>query len=355
MSPGIVAESDLSGNLTSEYVFFDGERVARKDFPGNTVSYYFSDHLKTASVITDSAGTIKSDSDFYPWGGELQFLNNDLNHYKFGGHERDNETGLDYMLARYYSNPLGRFLTPDWSSIPVPVPYADLTNPQTLNQYAYVHNNPMSFGDPDGHIDWPSWSDVGDFIRGVANAYGSDNLAGVGRNDEGGTAYHAGQIIGDGTALIQGAAETLVGGAGEVASTAADATGVGAIVGVPGNIASAGLIIHGSTTFVVAGQHLLKGDASKSSGSKGEDFTPSAKKEIDARDGNQCQNCGQDVRSVQNKRGQPTPADQRQRHHIKPKSEGGKGTPSNGKTLCPACHKEEHRKMREAKKKEQGS
>jgi YD repeat-containing protein len=33
MTPGIVAESDLSGNLQSEYVFFDGERVARKDFP----------------------------------------------------------------------------------------------------------------------------------------------------------------------------------------------------------------------------------------------------------------------------------------------------------------------------------
>src|SRR5579871_4485862 len=50
MSPGIVAESDLTGALKSEYVFFDGERVARKDFPGNSVFYYFSDHLKTASV-----------------------------------------------------------------------------------------------------------------------------------------------------------------------------------------------------------------------------------------------------------------------------------------------------------------
>src|SRR5579871_1076555 len=62
MSPGIVTESDLSGNLQSEYVFFDVKRVARKDFPGGTVSYYFSDELKTASVITDSAGNIKSDS-----------------------------------------------------------------------------------------------------------------------------------------------------------------------------------------------------------------------------------------------------------------------------------------------------
>jgi hypothetical protein len=45
MTPGIVGESDLSGNLTAEYVFFDGERVARKSTNG--VFYYFSDHLKT--------------------------------------------------------------------------------------------------------------------------------------------------------------------------------------------------------------------------------------------------------------------------------------------------------------------
>jgi YD repeat-containing protein len=82
MTPGVVAESDLAGTLKSEYVLFNGERVARKDFTGSTtsVAYYFSDHLKTASVITDAAGTIKADSDYYPWGGELQFVNNDSNH-----------------------------------------------------------------------------------------------------------------------------------------------------------------------------------------------------------------------------------------------------------------------------------
>jgi uncharacterized protein RhaS with RHS repeats len=80
---GIVAESDLNGNLTSEYVFFDGDRVARKDFPSNNVSYYFSDHLKTASVVTDAAGNITEDEDYYPWGGEVQFANGDPNHYKF--------------------------------------------------------------------------------------------------------------------------------------------------------------------------------------------------------------------------------------------------------------------------------
>jgi len=156
MTPGIVGESDLSGNLQSEYVFFDGERVARKDFPSNAVSYYFSDHLKTASVVTDWLGNIKSESDFYPWGGELQFVNNDTNHYKFTGKERDNETGLDYYGARYYGSALGRFVTPDWSAKPVPVPYVELGDPQSLNQYAYVRNNPLSKNDPDGHCDAPA-------------------------------------------------------------------------------------------------------------------------------------------------------------------------------------------------------
>jgi RHS repeat-associated protein len=149
MTPGIVGESDLSGNLTDEYVFFDGERVARKSTNG--VFYYFSDHLKTASVITDSAGNIKSESDFYPWGGELQFVNNDSNHYKFTGKERDSETQLDYFGARYYSNGLGRWVSADWSATPIAVPYADFHDPQSLNLYGFVGGNPASKADPDGH------------------------------------------------------------------------------------------------------------------------------------------------------------------------------------------------------------
>jgi hypothetical protein len=43
------------------------------------------------------------------------------------------------------------FVTWDWAATPASVPYADLNNPQSLNQYAYVRNNPMSYGDADGH------------------------------------------------------------------------------------------------------------------------------------------------------------------------------------------------------------
>jgi RHS repeat-associated protein len=151
MSPGIVTESDLSGNPKSEYVFFDGERIARKDFPSGSVSYYFSDHLKTASVITDSAGNIKEDEDYYPWGGELQLVNSDSNHYKFTSKERDSETGLDYFGARYYGNWLGRWMSPDWAAKPETIPYSDLGDPQSLNLYSYVRNIPTTKFDADGH------------------------------------------------------------------------------------------------------------------------------------------------------------------------------------------------------------
>jgi RHS repeat-associated protein len=83
------------------------------------------------------------------------------------GKERDVESGLDYFLARYYSAAQGRFTSPDefqggavdpftgqQVGQPGPLPYADITDPQTLNKYAYVRNNPLRYTDPDGHCFW---------------------------------------------------------------------------------------------------------------------------------------------------------------------------------------------------------
>src|SRR5271170_4338227 len=53
------------------------------------------------------------------------------------GKERDSESGNDYFGARYYASTMGRFMSPDWSDDPSPVPWADLENPQSLNLYAY--------------------------------------------------------------------------------------------------------------------------------------------------------------------------------------------------------------------------
>jgi RHS repeat-associated protein len=70
---------------------------------------------------------------------------------QFTGKERDSESGNDCFGARYYTNAMGRFLSPDWSVQVEPVPYANLANPQTLNLYAYTANNPLSVLDLSGH------------------------------------------------------------------------------------------------------------------------------------------------------------------------------------------------------------
>ncbi|MFZ0731016.1 MAG: RHS repeat-associated core domain-containing protein [Candidatus Sulfotelmatobacter sp.] len=68
------------------------------------------------------------------------------------GKERDAESGNDYFGARYYASSMGRFMSPDWSAKVEPVPYSKMDDPQSLNLYEYVYNNPMTGVDPDGHL-----------------------------------------------------------------------------------------------------------------------------------------------------------------------------------------------------------
>jgi len=81
------------------------------------------------------------------------------------GKERDTESGNDYFGARYYASSMGRFLSPDWAAKAWPVPYAKLDDPQTLNLYGYLRNNPLGGVDADGHCgagpNDPPCSDLG--------------------------------------------------------------------------------------------------------------------------------------------------------------------------------------------------
>jgi RHS repeat-associated protein len=114
----------------------------------------------------------------------------------FTGKERDPESGLDDFDARYYSSQLGRFISADWSAIPEPVPYANLTNPQTLNLYAMVRDNPESFVDLDGH------DSVGGVIETVVDATMEevDRIAGPLIDSAGGSGS-LGQAAAEGAAL----------------------------------------------------------------------------------------------------------------------------------------------------------
>jgi len=147
----VLAETDLSGNINEEYVYFNGERLARVDRPSGTVHYYFSDHLGSASTITDASGNVQERYYYYPYGGLVSSIGSDPNHYKFTGKERDTESNLDNFGARFYTSNIGRFMTPDWAARPTAVPYAVFGDPQTLNLYTYVENGPVNRADADGH------------------------------------------------------------------------------------------------------------------------------------------------------------------------------------------------------------
>ena len=135
----VLAETDTSGNTLNEYIFF-GARMARRDSSGN-VYYYFGSALGSATV-TNATGSLCYDADFYPFGGEVGFTNTCSQNYKFAGMEQDSETGGYHTWFRQYAT-MGRWLSPDPLG-------GDITNPQSLNRYAYVLDNPTTLIDPLG-------------------------------------------------------------------------------------------------------------------------------------------------------------------------------------------------------------
>jgi RHS repeat-associated protein len=74
-------------------------------------------------------------------------------HLIFTGKERDTESNLDYFGARYYASNMGRWMSPDWSSNPSPIPFGNIYHPHSLNLYSYVGNRPTTGIDPYGHLD----------------------------------------------------------------------------------------------------------------------------------------------------------------------------------------------------------
>jgi RHS repeat-associated protein len=116
------------------------------------------------TMVQAGQTSVCCDADFYPFGGERDIVGTCSQSYKFEGKERDTETYNDDFGARYYSSRFGRWLSADWSSVPVPVAYANLINPQTLNLYAMVSDNPETFADLDGHF----WS-PGDWFASLLN------------------------------------------------------------------------------------------------------------------------------------------------------------------------------------------
>ncbi len=190
-TPGVYVQGGVAGypecvsnfNVVDETSASPAEALSPKD----TTTYYHGDQIGSARLLTAGGGWAVWSGTYTPFGQEINPAQiNPPNFYKFTGKERDEEEGsyLDYFGARYYSSAMGRWMSPDWAAKPEAVPYSSLDNPQSLNLYSYVNNNPLSKADPNGHCCdsiWMAGAPIA-FAQGLqgaaTSAYNSRYVAG---------------------------------------------------------------------------------------------------------------------------------------------------------------------------------
>ena len=283
---------------------------------------YFSNHLGSASVITDINGNIENQTDYYPYGGICYTSGSDPNRYKFTGKERDSESGLDMFGARYYGSSLGRFMTPDWAEKPTNVPYASFGNPQSLNLYSYVNNNPTTTRDPDGHcLEDACVIEGGIVITAMAVSYLS--------SPPGQQMLH--NAVNGITSLGSSISSFFHPDNSGQNAAPPPTTPTNVSQGTPGTTA----------TNVATGTPASTSQqgAVDTSPMESRSFSPSVKAGADAAADGKCEYCGvQTVPSQQSQAGVTTPSNARQTDHYNPSSQGGSNTADNAVNSCASCN-----------------
>jgi len=158
----------------TKYYYLGSQRVAlRKD---GAVTYLHPDHLGSTSLATDAVGKVVARRRYHPYGDERYVEGDVQTDVGYTGQRDVVGTGLMYYHARYYHPALGRFISAD-TIVPEP------GNPQALNRYAYVKNNPLRYVDPSGHYSKDeimkafgvsSWKDVLAFFQKGSGEYLED-------------------------------------------------------------------------------------------------------------------------------------------------------------------------------------
>ena len=165
--------NESSTDTSTLHIFAGDKLIATIVADGISTSTYYihTDHLSGTSVATDKSGTAVQVTDYYPFG-DIR-VNEKTGSFdeqrKFTGYEHDDGTDLEYAGARYYNANIGRFISQDPFTREYPETF--IADPQQLNLYSYVRNNPLRFIDPLG-----LWTDNGD---GSFTAEAGDTLSGL--------------------------------------------------------------------------------------------------------------------------------------------------------------------------------
>ena len=128
--------------VVTKFIRIDNEILASKAV--SQKYFYHNDHLGGTNVLTDTTGNRAQLAEYGAFGNVSRLEGNIDATHRFTSRELDPETGIYYYVGRYYDHELGRFISPD--------PFLqEPENPQNLNRYSYVLNNPQNLVDPTGY------------------------------------------------------------------------------------------------------------------------------------------------------------------------------------------------------------
>ncbi|RED54736.1 RHS repeat domain-containing protein [Cohnella lupini] len=141
----VIAESNASFVVQSNYVWGPDRLLQKRDTATDNKYYYLYNGHGDVVQVVDQSGQVINHYQYDEWGNITQQQETIRNPFKYAGEILDDETGLYYLRARYYDPTMGRFINKDTYE-------GQIDNPLTLNQYTYVHNNPLIYSDPTGHF-----------------------------------------------------------------------------------------------------------------------------------------------------------------------------------------------------------
>lgn len=135
-----VHKPDDPPETVTKYYTITRQRVIRE---GAGLHFMLTDHLGSVAAILDDQGSVESDERCLLFGGLRDSTGIGETDFSFNGQRNLSDIGLMDYNARWYSPSIGRFIQAD-TIVP------SVNNPQAMNRYSYVYNNPLRFSDPSG-------------------------------------------------------------------------------------------------------------------------------------------------------------------------------------------------------------
>ncbi|MGE6577825.1 RHS repeat domain-containing protein [Paenibacillus xylanexedens] len=162
--------SDGRVSITVGYVYdASGELQARQVSGETGLQTYWKNGHGDVTELKNAAGDTLNRYTYDVWGNSRVIEEQTPNVLRYAGEYWDEETGLQCLRSRWYDPNLGRFINEDTYE-------GYKAEPNSLNLYTYVENNPLIYVDSSGESKRP----VKNSLEGLGSGSGSAS-GGAGR------------------------------------------------------------------------------------------------------------------------------------------------------------------------------